>query len=187
MKSTIVNAELLKQFTSISDNIDCDLLNPFLQIAQEMNIAPILGEDLYNDIVSKYENNAFTGTCDEELYTEYLIPSIGYSALYSAAPFLHWRLQRNGLMKHGTDTLVPVDLDEFTKYSERLDNLKNFYLRRLEKYLCEHSDCFPLYQAPCNPQSKGVGGIFTSFQKSSDLMDFWTGDKTSGCGNCNNC
>lgn len=186
MKSTIVNAELLKQFTSISDNIDCELLNPFLQVSQEMYIAPILGEALYEDIVTKFDNNTFTGTCDQTLYDEYLIPAIGYSALYSAAPFLAYKMQRNGVVKHGTDTLVPVDVDEFTKYSERLDNLKNFYLRRLEKYLCEHSDCFPLYVSPCNPQSKGVGGIFTSFQSTKTSSDFWLGETSTGCG-CGNC
>ena len=174
MKSTIVNAAKLKEFTSISDNIDCNLLEPYLQISQEMYISPILGEDLYSDIVDRYDNNTLTGDCYNTLYEDYLIPAIGYTAFYSAAPFIAYKMQRGGLLKHKTDNSETISVEEFTKYSERLENIKNFYMRRLEKYLCDNRSCFPNYNSPKNVRATGVGGIFTGFPKTRRNNDFWT-------------
>jgi hypothetical protein len=115
-----------------------------------------------------------TGDCYNTLYEDYLIPAIGYTAFYSAAPFIAYKMQRGGLLKHKTDNSETISVEEFTKYSERLENIKNFYMRRLEKYLCDNRSCFPNYNSPKNVRATGVGGIFTGFPKTRRNNDFWT-------------
>lgn len=163
MESTIVTAEQLKQFTSIGQNIDCELLNPHLLISQQLYCEPVMGTALYNDIISRYNNNALTGNT-QTLYEDYVVPAIGYGAWYSVAPFLNYKTQRAGIQTTSSADSTPVTPEELSLYITRVDNFKDFYLERLRAYLYDNQSLFPLYRsADSQPVSKG-GGIYLGYR-----------------------
>lgn len=190
MESCIVSTNELKNLTSIGQNLDCELLTPHLLIAQQLYLEPVLGCALYNDIISRYDNNWLTGDT-QTLYEEYLVPAIAYSAWYSLSPFLNWRTSRNGINKSGTDTLQPIEIQEFSMYSSKVENLMRFYLKRLEDYLKCNKDLFPLYCQ--NIAEVGPGGsIFTGWNTNPKKGKFWDSDfdgllSNGNCGGCNPC
>ena len=71
MESCLITTVDLKKFTAISDNMDVELLQPFLLISQQLYVAPILGTALYEDIVSRYDNQTLTGE-SWTLFEEYI-------------------------------------------------------------------------------------------------------------------
>lgn len=77
MDTLITTTSQIKDLTNISDNIDVELLEPHLLIAQQMYIEPILGQALYNDILSKIENNQLTGDT-LTLVNDYITIAIAY-------------------------------------------------------------------------------------------------------------
>lgn len=191
METCIVTPVELKKFTSIGENIDCDLLIPHLLIAQQLYLEPVLGCALYNDIISRYDNNWLSGDT-QTLYEQYIVPALAYSAWYSVSPFLNWRTNRNGINTQGTDTLTPVVIEEFSMYLSKVENLKAFYLNRLEHYLKCNKTLFPLYCANTVQQSNG-GSVYLGYKTNPKRAPYWDKngfDSTllgSTSGNCSEC
>jgi len=173
MKTNICTVNDLKKLSTISENVDCLLLEPFLNISQEMYVMPILGTALYDDIIAQIDANTVSGNT-ETLINDYIIPAIAFGSWYSSAPFLLYKTQRNGVLKMSTDTLTPVDPAEMSIYMSKLENLKAFYCNRLEHYLCENKTTFPLYRASCTKQSNG-GAFYLGWKTKTKVGDYWDG------------
>lgn len=164
MESTIVTAEQLKTLTSLSQNIDCELLNPHLLISQQLYIEPVLGTALYNDIISRYDNNALTGDT-QTLYEDYIVQAIGFAAWFSAAPFLNYKTQRAGIQTLSSPDNTPVTVEELSLYIARVETMKNFYLDRLRDYLYANQTLFPLYRSSDSQQVSKGGGIYLGYRR----------------------
>jgi len=171
MESTIVSVNDLKNFTSIGENIDPELPFPHLLIAQQLYLQPVLGDALYNDIVTKFDNNELTGDT-QTLYEMYIIPALAYSAWYSVFPFLNYKTQRTGISTHTSDVLTPITVEEMSIYNERVNNFKTYYLNRLEKYLIDNATLFLLFRQNDVNQSSG-GSIFLGWKTVKRTNPFW--------------
>jgi hypothetical protein len=157
MESTIVNTEQAKKLTSLSQNIDPELIENHLLISQQLYVAPVLGTALYDDIVSRYDNQALTGDSGF-LYEEYIIPAVCFGAWYSAAPFLNYRTQRAGIQTLASPDNVAVTPEEFNIYVSRVQNLKDFYCQRLNDYLIKDKyQKFPLFRSDDTPVESNRG------------------------------
>lgn len=168
MESTLVTVEQAKLLTSFSQNIDPSLVENHLLIAQQLYVAPILGVALYDDLVSRYDNQTITGD-SLTLYEDYVVPAICFGAWFSAAPFLHMRTQRAGIQTLASPDNNPVTVEELSLYIARVENLKNFYCDRLNNYLIEDNGVkFPLFRSgddtPAN-LNKG-SSLYLGFDKS---------------------
>jgi len=154
MESTLVTVNDIKQFTSIGNQVDPDVIFPFLLIGQQLYVAPVLGDPLYNDIISRFDNNQLTGDT-QTLYEEYLISAIAYSSWYAATPFLNYKTQRSGISTQSSDVLTPVTPEEINIYLTKVNNFKDFYLNRLEKFLVANATLFPLFRQNDVSESNG--------------------------------
>ena len=160
---------------------------PHLIISQNLYLEPVLGTPLYEDIVSRYDNQQLTGDT-QTLYEEYIIPSLAYSAWYSSSPFINYKTQRSGISTRGTDVDNPVTPEEFAIYNERVKNFMTFYLNRLEDYLIANKTLFPLYRQNNVNQSSG-GQIFLGWKNNKRTNPYWdsTGTSYTDGGTDDNC
>ena len=167
MESTIITVEQIKLITSISENMDCALLQPHLLIAQQLYVAPILGDALYTDILSRFDGNTLTGDT-LNLYEEYIVPAIAYSAWYSAAPFLAYKTQRQGIQTQSSPDNTPLTVEEMSIYTARVGNYKDFYCERLNKYLINDNGIkFPLFRGEDTPINSNKGSsLYLGFRRS---------------------
>jgi hypothetical protein len=177
MESTIITAVQLKNLTSLSENIDVELLNPHLLIAQQLYIAPVLGTALYDDIVKRFDAQTLTGD-SLTLYEEYIVPAIGFSAWYSAAPFLAYKTTRAGIQTMSASDGANVALipEEMAVYIGRVQNLKDFYCQRLNKYLIDDKyQKFPLFRSNETPVESNRGSsLYLGFKRRSrDCENDW--------------
>jgi hypothetical protein len=182
MESNLVTVNDLKTFTNIGKNVDEELLFPFLIISQQMHVAPVLGDALYNDIVNRFDNNWLTGDT-QTLYEEYIIPAVGFSAWYASSIFLNLHTERAGIMTMDTDHSTHASVEEFGLYSKWVESLKDFYLRRLETFLNANITLFPLYRKT-NLENSNAGPFFLGFNKKRKTSDYWDLDRGQFPGNC---
>lgn len=145
MENTLTTILELKALTSISENMDVELLQPHLLIAQQLYIAPILGDALYSSILASYNNNSISGDT-LTLHEEYIVPAIAYGAWFSVSPFIHMKTQRAGIHTQSSDNTIPVSVEELSLYIRRVETLKLFYCDRLEQYLITNANKFPLFR-----------------------------------------
>jgi hypothetical protein len=175
MESTIVTIDDLKKFTSIGDNVDPELLFPHLLIAQQLYIQPVLGDALYNDIISRFDNNQLTGDT-QTLYENYIVSAIAYSAWYSASPFLSYKTQRTGIQTANNNDFNPLSVDELNLYLSKVNNLKDFYVNRMEEYLIANATIFPLFRED-NIKASNGSSIYVGWKTAQKRGKYWDKDR----------
>lgn len=174
MESTLVTVNDIKQYTSIGSQVDPEVIFPFILLGQQLYVQPVLGDALYNDIISRFDNNQLTGDT-QTLYEEYLISAISYSGWYAAAPFLNYKTQRSGISTQSSDVLTPVTPEELDIYLTKVNNFKDYYLNRLEKYLVANSTLFPLFRRNDIIESNG-STIYLGFKTTKKNAPYWDRD-----------
>lgn len=163
MESTLIQVVDLKKFSSISETMDCQLLENHLLLAQQLYVVPVLGDALYSQILQQFDAQSISGN-NETLLTEYITPAIAFSSWYSAAPFLAYRTNRSGIQTQGSPDTVAVTPDELSIYISRVENYKDFYLKRLQDYLDANQTLFPLYRSADSQEVSKGGGIYLGYK-----------------------
>jgi len=160
--TVLIEINDIKQVTSISDNVDVEQLSPFLFTSQEMYIRPVVGDALMDAMVASVASG---GTGYTSLINNYILYPLAYSTWYSSAPFLHMKTQKKGIVKQNSDNSDNVSLDEWTVYSQRIENNMTFYLRRLKTYLdtAAAKALYPLYCTTDQISPKNGSSIFLGF------------------------
>ena len=158
-KILITTVERLKELTSISDNIDPTMLEPYLFSAQELYVEELLGVDMYNDVL----NNIVSGTTKYDfLIKNYLDYIIAYGSWSLAAPFLNYKTQRKGIVKQTSDYSDSVTVDEYVIYAKKIENMVSFYIRKTYKYLNDNVSSYPLYEG--SKKNTNSSSIFLGFK-----------------------
>ena len=161
--TTFITIEDIKSITSISDNVDVELLSPHLSIAQDMYITPVLGDALSEGLQKQIEEGNVSGDT-EVLLQKYVTPALAYYTWFSASPFMAYKHQRSGVVKQTSDNSESVDMEEFAYLTRRIENTAIHYTTLLYDYLEANKDKHPLYRTDARPRSK-TRGIYTGFRK----------------------
>jgi len=160
MDTTLINIEDIKTVTSISQNIDVEMLEPFLFNAQEMYIRPICGDALMDAMLVDV---ATGGTAYSTLINNQIIYALSYSVVHSFLPFNHIKIQKKGVLLQTSDSSTSASMDEFTMLSQRIENSQTFYLRRMKDYLDDNLTLYPLYAKDDQITPTSSSSIFLGF------------------------
>ena len=158
-KILLTNVERLKEISSISDNIEVEMLQPYLMAAQEIAIYTIVGEDMYEDMLNVVETG---GTTYDTLITQYVDYVMAYEAWRMAVPFLAYKATSKGLTKQSSDYSESLTPEEFGIYEKRISNLSSFYQNKMKEYLDNNKNSYPLYDSDMSDTKKS-SNIFLDF------------------------
>jgi len=158
----LITIEDIKNVTSISDNVDVAQLEPFLATSQDMYLRPLVGDALMDAML---DSVASGGTGYTNLIQNFCLNALAYSTWYSAAPFMHMKTQKKGIVLQNSDNSTNVTTDEFSIYSQRVENNMTFYLRRLKTYLdtAAAKVLYPLYATTDQINPQNSSSIFLGF------------------------
>ena len=76
------SANRLKRDTAIGGSVDDDLIRPYVYMAQQRWILPVLGTDLYNKLCDDIDTNSVTAAY-ATLLNDYIIPERFSTLLFS--------------------------------------------------------------------------------------------------------
>lgn len=177
----LTNTYRLKKNTPIENNVDDDILNPYIFKAQETHIQQILGTDLYVKIIDEVKNNTITGDY-KTLLDEYITPALIEWAFYEALPFISLKLTNKSIARGNADYLAEGDLNDLKYLRQTVRDLAEFYSTRVIGYLRQYSNRYPEYQTNSGldkivPNSSSYfNGIYLGGGRSKDC-DWGLGDK----------
>jgi hypothetical protein len=140
----ITSASYIKQFTGVHANVNDDVLNVSINLAQDLYIQPALGTDLYD----KIRNDTVSGTLSgdyETLADTYVRPALAWFTVYEAAREVNFKFMNKSIASSSSDNSQPVDWQTLQNLREEYRDKAEFYLKRLNDYLCEYSDTYPEY------------------------------------------
>jgi len=142
-----ISATRLKKDTALGGSVDDNLIMPYILLAQDMNILPVLGTDLYEAIKTKIQGGSLTGDY-KTLVETYIQPALVQFAFSTLAPYLRLRFSNNSVVVMGaTEQSSSASYDDIKPLMETATDAAEFYRQRLIDYLRNNSSLFSEYSS----------------------------------------
>ncbi len=139
-----ITAQYLRDNTIINDNVDGQILQPIILVAQDKYIQPIIGSNLYLEMKNKVTGNTVTGDY-LTLMNEYIIPTLMHYSTYESVPFFNYKFRNKAISKQSSPDSTPADLNELAYVRDNILQTAQFYGQRMIDYLCANATLFPEY------------------------------------------
>ena len=164
MATLFITVDNLVSHTPLNGSIDTRLAAPIMQTAQDAEIWPYLGTDLYDKLKSDIETDAVAGVY-ETLLKDYVRPALVWFAFSEILPFLRVRLVNNAVQIMSSDQSEPASHADVDRLTDKAKNWGAFYRERMIEYLCQNSSSFPEYSSntgdDLTPRTQNYsGGLF---------------------------
>lgn len=160
---TLINEDYLKAYSPIPINYNYEDIRPFISVAEEIWIIPIIGRALYNELIEQVSKNEITPENSTLLVKIYQLEAI--TVLYEALPFIKSHISEVGITNGKSDNSDSISSIDFA-------NLKNHLLTQIEvlksvlkQFLETNKDCYPLYVSDvctCDSDSTDINWIIDS-------------------------
>lgn len=176
----IINEELFKLHSPITQNVDIEDFIPYVVIAQELYISEILGEPLLNELKEQVSKNELTDLNGSLIVK--IAPALSFYAVYQGLPF-HWAsIVNKGITIRESENSKGVDIKDIAQLRRWIKDDAETFASLLIEYLCKCRSNYPLWQPRnmnCCDDVIHEGANTKSFDSG-----FYFPKKDSGCG-CN--
>ena len=140
-----ISATRLKKDTALGGSVDDNLIMPYILLAQDMNILPVLGTDLYEALKTKINGGTLTGDY-KTLMETYIQPALVQFSFSQLAPYLRLRFVNNAVVVMGaTEQSSSATYDDIKPLMDTATDAAEFYRQRMIDYLRNNSSLFPEY------------------------------------------
>lgn len=151
--------------TPIQKDVDADLINKFIDMAQDINIQECIGYSLYHSLMDKVATDTATGHY-YTLLVDYIQKAQSIWVMYHILPYLNYHLTNKSVSVKSSEYSEAAELDKIIYLRKNVESNAMFYINRLTEYLANNNGNFPeLYSAtgigriqPNN--SNTVGGMY---------------------------
>jgi Glu-tRNA(Gln) amidotransferase subunit E-like FAD-binding protein len=126
----LISIQTLKNEYLIDDNLDDKYIQSHIKKCQDFIIKPLLGETLYNELLSQIENNSLTEK-NETLIEEYIQPVIAYFVMSEVVFSIAYKLKNAGVESGDVDRF-----NELVKISNKYKADSDEYQQILKRYVC---------------------------------------------------
>ena len=145
-QALFVSANRLKRDTAIGGSVDDDLIRPYVYMAQQRWILPVLGTDLYNKLSNDIDAGSVTGVY-KTLLEDYVIPATVQYAFVQLVPFLRLRFVNNAVVVMDSEQSTAATYDDLKPLMDQALDMAQFYRQRIIDYLCDNISSYPEYSS----------------------------------------
>lgn len=139
----IISEKLFKQHSPVTSNTDITEFVPYIAIAQDLHIAPLLGEPLMDELCDEVENNILSSENSELLVR--IAPALSFYAVYQALPF-HWAtIVNKGLTVRESENSKGVDIKDLAQLRQWIKNDADALKSQLYDFLSRNKGDYPLW------------------------------------------
>lgn len=144
-----VSQNWMSENTPLCKNIDVAEFYPYFNIAQDKYVKDLLGSKFFDSLRAKLIAGTLSG--DEKTLIKLIRPCLAFYICVETLPFLGPKLRNKGILEAGGDNLKNSELSVIKYLRQECLNQAEYYLKRVQEYLCDNDDLFPDYKSPENP------------------------------------
>ena len=154
MTTLFITEDKLKSFTGIDQNVDPEILYPYVIQSQDLYVQSTLGTKLYNAIKNYVNDYVTNGTpipsAYKTLLDDYVSNMVVYYTYYLALPHIKYKTTNKGLMSGTSEVGETIALEEVQFLMNQVLNTAQFYNERLRDFLVAYQEDYPEYQSYTN-------------------------------------
>tara|TARA_R100000781_G_scaffold114542_2_gene85619 strand:+ start:1026 stop:1604 length:579 start_codon:yes stop_codon:yes gene_type:complete len=141
-----ISTNRLKKDSALGGSVSDDLLLPYILMAQDRYILPVLGTDLQNKLISDIQGSSLAGNYLTLLQT-YIQPALVQFAFATVLPFLRLRMVNNSIVTMSSENGASASHNDLKPLISSAENMGEFYRERLIDYLSNNTSSFPEYSS----------------------------------------
>lgn len=142
-----ISASRLKKDTALGGSVDDNLIMPYILLAQDMQILPILGTDLDTKLKTEIQADTLANQY-KTLVETYIQPALVQFAFSTLAPYLRLRFSNNSVVVMGaTEQSSSATYDDIKPLMDTATDAAEFYRQRAIDYLRDNTSSFPEYSS----------------------------------------
>jgi len=141
-QALFISREDLLKYTFLSGQLDEDKILQFVKLAQDLNIVPLLGTDLYN----KINNDIVAGTLANPylaLVNDYIKPILIHWSIAHYLPFASYSASNKGVNKPTSENAETVAKEEIDSLSAKHKGFAQSYSTKFSNYMAFNYGSFP--------------------------------------------
>ena len=140
----IISEELFRKHSPVTGNTDLAEFIPYLSIAQELYIAPVLGEAFMTGLRMQAATNSLT-EANSSLIVK-IAPALSFFAVYQGLPF-HWAtIVNKGITIRESENSKGIDINDVAQLRHWIRDDAGLFLQLLTNYLCLYRELYPLWK-----------------------------------------
>lgn len=143
-----INQKYLKDNSPLAANVDIKEIYPFARSVEEVYIQEAIGTQLYNRLVDSLNASPPDTTADETTLLRKIRDCVLWYTCFESLPFLAIKLRNIGVVKQTDANLESASREDVSYLRNLCKGKAEFYMKCLQKYLCENSELFAEYR--CN-------------------------------------
>ena len=140
----LINEDVLKKYTPLTDAVDPNLIRPCIYVAQDMYLQNFLGTNLTNKLKDDVANGTLSGNY-EILLNEYILKLLIWWTMVELYPSLLYKHDNGNLVSRQSEDTTPVSKGEMESLKEKARENARFYTKRMVDYLRFNTSLFPEY------------------------------------------
>lgn len=127
----------------LTANVDIAEVYPFAKTAESIYVQDAIGTSLYDDLIAKII--ADTLSANEIVLCKKIREMLLWYTIYDAIPFIALKIRNIGIVKQTGDGHESASRQDLNVLRDECKKKGDFFLERLQKYLCEFGNLFPEY------------------------------------------
>lgn len=142
----LVNANLIKSITNISDNTADSYILPAISLAQDIDLEATIGTSLKETLQEiVYDNMIDTDGYSNYKYLldKYIQPFLCYTTITHLVPTVAYKIANAGILRTDDEKSYNVSTNEVDKIKAYYQHLADVYKNRLQRYLIAEYNTYP--------------------------------------------
>lgn len=143
----LISETYLKDNSPLSGNVDIAEIYPYTKTAEDIYIHEAIGTCLYDRLIAGVIANNLNA--NETVLVKKLRDVLVWYTCYDALPFIAIKVRNIGVVKQIGDKLESATTSDLSFLRKECKNKGDFYLKRVQDYLCCNGNLFPEYSCNC--------------------------------------
>ena len=165
-----MNEDYLKEYSLIPLSFNVKEIWNFIPLAEQLHIVPIIGQEMYNELLDQVENNEVTPENASLLLQIY--PFEGLAIMEVSMPYIAFHITEVGITKgssENSDSVTTNDINYLTNYvrSQMVP-----YKERLIEFISQNSELYPNIKIEKKCEKQTTNGRVYGFNQINTDVDY---------------
>lgn len=147
-KVFLISEQTIKQRTLVNDNVDGLYIKPMIEMAQDIDLTSLIGEDLVDKLCDLILTNTLLDPNNQNyklLLDKYITPYLCWLIMTNVQIAVNYKITNSGTIENYDDKKSRLDYQNSTALINQYQHYANSYATKLTDYLCDNHSLYPEY------------------------------------------
>lgn len=166
----LMNKEYLKEYSLLPINFNTDEIWNFIPLAEQLHIVPIIGQEMYKELLDQVENNEVTPENASLLLQIY--PFEGLAIMEVSMPYIAFHITEVGITKGSSENSESINTNDINYLTNYVRSQMVPYKERLIEFISQNSELYPNIKIEKKCEKQTTNGRVYGFNQINTDVDY---------------